>query len=178
MSQVNDPSRDEPVTETVRPVVKAKRGPNLINAVLGLAVLLAVGGVAFAGGRMTAPAAAAFPGGGPAGGGFPGGPGASPGAGGGGFQPGGAGQPGGGLFGAGGVTVEGTVESRSGDTLTVRTSDGQTVEITLPADTTFHAQGSATSDDVQSGTDVLVRVEFQPGQGTNQITADDVTIVP
>jgi hypothetical protein len=145
----------------------------LLNVVLGIAVLLAVGGVAFAGGRMTAPAAAAgFPNGGPAGGGFQGRPGASPGAGGGGIQ------PGGGLFGAGGVTVEGTVESRSGDTLTVRTTDGQTVEITLPADTTYHAQGSATSDDVQSGTDVLVRVEIQPGQGTNQITADDVTIVP
>lgn len=171
MSQVNDPSRDEPVTEPVRPVVKAKRGSSLLNVVLGIAVLLAVGGVAFATGRMSAPAAAAFPNGGPAGG-FQGRPGASPGPGGGGIQ------PGGGLFGAGGVTLEGTVESRSGDTLTVRTTDGQTVEITLPADTTYHAQGTATSDDVQSGTDVLVRVDFQPGQGTNQITADDVTIVP
>lgn len=178
MSQVNDPRSDEPVTEPGRRATKAKRGSGVLNVVLAIAVALAVGGVAFAAGRMTAPAAAAFPNGGPGGGAFQGRPGASPGPGGGGFQPGGGIQPGGGLFGAGVVTVEGTVESRSGDTLTVRTIDGQTVEITLPADTTYHAQGSATSDDVQSGTDVLVRVNFQPGQGTNQITADDVTVVP
>jgi hypothetical protein len=176
MSQVHDPHGADPVggepaTELTRPVGKTKRGSSVLNVALGVAVLLAVAGIAFAAGRMLTPATAAFPNGGPVGG-FQGRPGASPGPGGGGFQ------PGGGLLGGGGVTIEGTVEARSGDTLTIRTADGQTVEITLPADTTYHAQAPATSDEVQSGVDVRVRVDFQPGQGTGQITADDVTIVP
>jgi hypothetical protein len=170
---------DYPGTEPDRPVVKSKRGPSLLNALLGLALVIAVGGVAFAVGRMTAPTTpTGFPNGGPGGGNFPGGPGASF-APGGSFAPGfGGNGPGGGLFGAGGVTLEGTVESVSGDTLTIRTADGQSVEITVPEDTTYHSQASASGDDVTSGSTVLVRVDLQAGQGTNQVTASDVTIVP
>jgi hypothetical protein len=174
-----DPQGDYPGTEPVRPVVKPRRGFSLLNALLGLAMVVAVGGVAFAVGRMTAPTTpTGFPNGGPGGGNFPGGPGASfaPGAS---FGPGfGGNGPGGGLFGAGGLTIEGTVESISGDTLTIRTADGQTVEVTLPAGTTYHSQASASSGDVASGSNVLVRVDVQAGQGTNQVTASDVTIVP
>ena len=174
MSQFVDEPNADPRIERVAPTVTAKRGPSMLNALLGLALVVAVGGVAFAVGRMSAPQTAAFPNGGP--GNFPGGPGASfaPGAS---FIPGGNG-PGGGLFGAGGVTLEGTVESVSGDTLTIRTADGQTVEITLSEDATYHSQASASSGDVTSGSNVLVRVDLQAGQGTNQVTASDVTIVP
>ena len=171
MSQSMDPRVQEPVTGPVRPATQAKRGSTLLNALLGIALVAAVGGVAFATGRLTAPAAATFPNGGPGGGNLPGGPGAS-------FSPGGGNQPGGGLFGAGGVTLEGTVESMSGDSLTIRTTSGQSVEVTLPADTTYHAQGTASSDDVTSGATVLIRVDLQAGQGNNGITANDVTIVP
>jgi hypothetical protein len=178
MSQFMDEPGQDPRIERVTPTVKTKRGLSLLNAMLGLALVVAVGGVAFAVGRMTAPQAAAFPNGGPGGGNFPGGPGAS-------FEPGGSfvpgfggNGPGGGLFGAGGVTLEGTVESVSGDTLTIRTADGQTVDVTLPEDATYHSQATASSGDVSSGSNVLVRVEIQAGQGTNQFTASDVTIVP
>jgi len=168
---MDEPAQD-PRVERVPPTVKAKRGSSLLNALLGLALVVAVGGVAFAVGRMTAPQTAAFPNGGPGGGNFPGGPGAS-------FVPGGGGNvPGGGLFGGGGLTLEGTVESVSGDTLTIRTADGQTVEVTLPAETTYHTQGSASSADVTSGSTVRVQVDPQAGQGSNQLTASDVTIVP
>lgn len=167
-----DPRSEDPATQPVRPVVKAKRSSTLLNAVLGAAVLLAVGGVAFAVGRTTAPAAAAFPNGGPGGGNFPGGPGASPGFGGNG--------PGGGFLGAGGVTIEGTVESKTADTLTIRTTGGQTVEVSLPADTTYHAQAAASGGDVQVGATVNVQVDVQAGQGQGQgqFEASDVTIVP
>ena len=176
MSQFVDEPGADPRIERVRPTVEAKGGPSLLNALLGIALVVAVGGVAFAVGRMTAPQTAAFPNGGPAGGNFFGGPGASfaPGAS---FVPGGNG-PGGGLFGAGGVTLEGTVESVSGDTLTIRTVDGQTVELTVPDGLPYHSQAAASSDDVTSGSTVIVRVDVQAGQGSNQLTASDVTIVP
>ena len=177
MSQFVDEPGADPRIERVTPTAKAKGGSSLLNALLGLALVVAVGGVAFAVGRMTAPQTAAFPNGGPGGGNFPGGPGASfaPGAS---FGAGFGGGPGGGLFGAGGVTLEGTVESVSGDTLTIRTADGQTVEVTVPEGMTYHSQAAASSDDVTSGSSVLVRVDVQAGQGTNQLTASDVTIVP
>jgi hypothetical protein len=172
---VIDPRTEDPVIQPVRPRVKEKRGSTLLNAVLGVAVLLAVGGVAFATGRMTAPAAVAFPNGGPGGGNFPGGPGASPGFGGG-------NGPGGGFFGAGGLTLEGTVQSNTSDTLTILTTGGQTVEVSLPADTTYHAQAAASGGDVQVGATVQVQLDVRvgqgQGQGQGQIEASDVTIVP
>lgn len=178
MSQFVDEPGMDPRIERVIPTAKAKGGLSLLNAMLGLALVVAVSGVAFAVGRLTAPSTSAFPNGGPGGGNFPGGPGASfiPG---GSFAPGiGGNGPGGGLLGAGGLTLEGTVESVSGDTLTIRTADGQTVEVTLPEDASYHSQVSASSSDVTSGSTVLVRVGVQTGQGTNQLTASDVTIVP
>ena len=170
---MDDPGAD-PRIERVTPIVKTKRGLSLLNALLGLALVVAVGGVAFAVGRLSVPQAAAFPNGGPGGGFFPGGPGAS-------FAPGasfGVNGPGGGLFGVGGVTLEGTVESISGDTLTIRTAEGQTVEVRLPTDTTYNTQASASSADVTSGATVRIQVDPQAGQGSNQLTASDVTIVP
>jgi len=164
----------EPVP-TARP--KPKSGtPGWINVLLGLAVAVAIGGVAFAAGRMTAPAAAdangfgrnvpgGFQGGGYFGRGYFGGP--------------GDGQGGRGLFGAGGATVQGTVTSITADKITITTAGGQTVDIALDGTTTYHQESSAASGDVKTGGTVIVRLTLRQG-GTTQTSpsASDVTIVP
>lgn len=164
------------------------RGMGWVNVALAVAIAIAIGGIAFAAGRMTAPAAASaaggngrtfgnggqFPGGFPGGGYFQGG-----------FQGGddGNGGAGGGLrgiFGAGGVSLEGTVESVSGDTLTLKLASGQTIQVSLGGTTTYHSQTAASSGDVQAGGTVIVRVQLGRGQGGGTTTpaATDVTIVP
>jgi hypothetical protein len=149
------------------PVVRAqprKAGGMWLNVVLGLAALVAVGGIAFAIGRNTAPAAAGggnFPGGN-----FPGGnfaPNASGGLGG--NFPGGSLAPdaSGGLGGAftrgGGFNLSGTVESITGDTLTLKTANGQTLEFGLGADTTYASKTPATAADVKPGSKVEVQLQ-------------------
>jgi hypothetical protein len=170
-----------PVAPAAPVVVAPSRGSGRwLNVLLGAAAILAVGGVAFAIGRSTAPAAAAglgtFPGG-PNGvilspnGSFD--PGAAPG--------GGAGGPG--LFGSGGLTIEGTIASIDGDTVTITLESGETMEVTLDDDTTYHAATEASEDDVAIGDDVAVRLNggrIGPGGGDGaaapQVTADDVTV--
>jgi hypothetical protein len=151
----------------------------LLNFALAGALVLAIGGIAFAAGRMTAPAAS--------GNGFPRGQtftgnGAGPGATG---APGGRGGFGGfGGAGGAGPTVEGTVESISGTTLTLKTADGQTIQIALSDTTTYHAQTDASSDAVAAGGKVLVRIGFRGAPGTGNaagagnLSASDVTVVP
>lgn len=169
----------------------ARRGRSgmWINVALGAAVLVAVAGVAFAVGRVSAPATAAGAGlggnGGNGGNGqgrggfngyFPGG-----------FQGGGqGGGQGRNFLGGGGVTVEGTVEAVSPTTLTLKTAAGQTVQIALDGSTTYHEQAAATSSDVATGGKVLVRLNvgrFGPGGPSASgsptgPTASDVTVVP
>jgi hypothetical protein len=172
----------DPVAPPAPPVHPAprRRGRSaaVLNVALGLALVLATGGVAFAAGRMTAPAT------GPANGRLPGG--------GQGFNgPGSSGAPGGfqgggpGGAGADGATIEGTVESITATTLTIKTASGQTIQIALSDTTTYHAQSNATSDDVASGGKVLVRVSGRvvgpaasAGTGATLPTANDVTVVP
>ena len=91
-------------------IVAPKRGTSALNLLLGLGLVVAIGGVAFASGRLTAPAAAAAGNGTGTGFGRGGnGTGFTPGASG---APGGAGFGGGGVFGAGGaVTIQGTVQA-------------------------------------------------------------------
>jgi hypothetical protein len=170
-------------TAPVRQVGGMPRAATVVNIVLGIAFLVAVGGVAFAAGRMTAPVTAAAAGLGRDGTGTPGGNGALP--------DGGAGRPAG-LAGQDGqrrgaflgpetgVTLEGTVESSSPDTLTIRTASGQTIEVALDGSTTYHAQASASSSDVKTGGTVIVRLGLrQPDDGTTTgPTASDVTVVP
>jgi hypothetical protein len=77
-------------------------------------------------------------------------------------------------------SIRGTVTSVSGDALTVRLADGQTVRVTLGGSTTYHSQASASQDDVATGTGVIVSVAGlgPPGTGTSsELTATDVTIV-
>ena len=109
------------------PVVPAKpprSGQTLwINVALGLALAVALGGVAFAAGRMTAPATAAANGNGNGrffgnGGYFPGGGNGNGGT----FPGGGLGNRG---FGGGGLSVEGTVTAMTADSITITTATGQ-----------------------------------------------------
>jgi hypothetical protein len=167
--------------------VRSGRGPSRaatwVNIALGVALVAAVGGVAFAAGRMTAPATAAAGGLGRTGTGFrPGNGYFGDGGGAGGFN--GNGGPGGrgGFFGAdGGVTIQGTVESSSPDALTIKTASGQTIQVAVNGTTTYHAETSASSSDVKTGGTVIVRVGLrQPGEAgtTTGPTASDVTVVP
>ena len=168
------------------PAVAGTRPRSLswVNAALALALAVAIGGIGFAAGRLTAPAAlaaangtgrfgnGAFPGGNFPGGNVPGG----------GYFQGGDDNGGGfrGAFGGGGASIEGTVESVSGDTLTLKLANGSTIQVSLSGTTTYHAQASATSGDVKPGGTVIVRVELNRGAGGGTISpsATDVTIVP
>lgn len=151
-----------------------RNNARLLNFALAGAVVLAIAGVAFAAGRLTAPPALASANGFPRGQVFNGTGGAGPGA---------SGAPGiRGGFGAG-PTIEGTVESVTDTTLTLKTADGQTIQIALDGTTTYHAQTDASSDDVATGAKVLVRAGLRgagPGNGASSgnLSATDVTVVP
>jgi hypothetical protein len=136
----------------------AQRGGGSSRAttiLLGVAAVIAIGGVAFAVGRMTAPAAAAstsrfgtggFRTGLTAEGSF------APGAGRGAF---------GALGGAGAdIGVSGTVQSISGNAMTVTTAAGETVTVDLSPSTTYHTATSASQSSVTSGSHVIVQVQF------------------
>lgn len=172
-----------PSGETSAPVMEPVPGPrprrtvSWVNVALALAVLVAIGGVAFAAGRLTAPATAftgpdgfvgrnGFQGNGNA-------PSFAPGQGG--FGPGGFN----GGFAAGGLSIEGTVDSVDADSMTIRLASGETIEVALDGDTTYHAQANATASDIESGGSVIVRLQLQRGPGTGaEATARDVTVVP
>ena len=189
----------------------ARRGSSgssrILNIALGAAVLVAVAGVSFAVGRGTAPASgtagsgtAIVPG---QGGVFvPGGNGGNlPGASfdlngnGGNGLPGAGGQ--GGIRGdrggfGGGLTITGTVDTVSADSITITLESGQTVTVGLDGSTTYHQQADAAASDVTAGTTVQLQLAggFRPGQNGNGNgnrntgpstplgTAGSVTIVP
>jgi hypothetical protein len=169
-------------TEPRAPLVKPKSSSRTLNAVLVIAAVVAIGGVSFAIGRTTAPAAASVRG--IPDGGFQGAfPGAS-------LAPGESaapGFPGGGQGGfGGGLTISGTVSSVDGDALVVTTDSGQTVEFTLDGETTYQAKTETTSTAVAPGVTVEVRLDFGAG-GQPTASADDasplgvaasVTVVP
>jgi hypothetical protein len=155
------------------PPTRPRGGQGLwINVALGLAVAVALGGVAFAAGRMTAPtAAAAFNGAGNGrfgnGGYFPGG-GAN------------AGGQGGRGFGGGG-SVQGTITAVTADSITITTATGQSVTIATSGTTTYHQESSASAADVKTGGTVIVRLGTPtPGASAAPTgpTANDITIVP
>src|SRR5450759_1808287 len=171
-------------------IAPAKKGDRTFRVLLAVGLLVAVGGVTFAVGRVTAPAAAASTRGGLGNGGF-----ANGGAGAGGAGAAGFGRGAG--FG-GGVLVTGTVDSVSGTTMTLKEANGTTVTVNLAGTTTYHAQATATAADVAAGKKVLVQVEIAGGFGgqglpgaspavgaspatggttTRTVTATDVTLV-
>ena len=166
-------------------IAPAKKGDRAFRVLLAVGLLVAVGGVTFAVGRVTAPAAAASTRGDFGNGGFPnGGTGAN-----------GAGTGGAGLGRGGGVLVTGTVDSVSGTTMTLKEANGSTVTVNLAGTTTYHAQATATAADVTAGKQVQVQVAVAGGFGapgaspvagaspaaggttTRTVTATDVTLV-
>ena len=129
---------------------KSGSGGRLLNIVLVVAAAVAIGGVAFAVGRNTAPVSASTGtgrGNGTFGGAFPGRS----------FTPGASGAPGfgrggfGGALGGAGLTIQGTVESVDGDTMTIKTANGATIAVTTGSSTTYHTQTAASASDVQTG---------------------------
>lgn len=176
-----------PITPVAPVVVTTRPKRSWVDWLLGAALVLAIGGVAFAVGRSTAPVAAAvtFPGGALPNGGFVVGPDASldpnasfaPGAG------GPAGRPG--FLGAGGLAIDGTVTAIDDTSLTLTLTSGETMTFDLDDTTTYHEAASANADAVAVGDDVSVRVSGgglpggnggAGGAGTPSLTASDVTI--
>jgi hypothetical protein len=164
-----------PAVPIATPAVAPPRrpsSPRILNLALVGALVLAVAGIGFAAGRLTAAPATALTG---TSGPFVNGVGPRNGA---------NGQPGGGLqvgpIGlTGGPSIEGTVESITDTTLTIKTADGQTMQIALDDSTTYHAQTDASADDVATGGKVLVRLNMQRGDGAaSGMSAGDVTVVP
>jgi len=158
----------------VDPVVTTKKR-NPLDMVLVGAAVMALAGVAFATGRLTAPAAAAAnsAANGAAGNGAAGNvarrargsfdPNASFAPGQGGFGGAGAGGAGGlGAGGAGGlgagVNITGSVISVSATEIKVQLANGTTVNIPIDSSTAYHSQASATSSDVKTGTKVEIQV--------------------
>lgn len=150
-----------------------RRSAMVVNLVLGLAVAVAVGGVAFAVGRATAPTSGR---GALAGGQFPTGqqPTGSQGT-------GGFGGPGGGA----GLSIEGSVVSVDADSLTIQTASGATIDVALDDSTAYHQQSDTTASSVTTGSDVIVGLTGggRPGQAPGSSaaptgTASDITVVP
>jgi hypothetical protein len=157
-----------------------------VNLVLGLAAIVAIGGVTFAAGRMTAPATAAVTNGNGNGrfgnGQFPGG----------GVAPGGGRLTGGAGF-LNGSVLEGTVVSSTSTSLTIEIkagNDGQSIQVEIPLSSTtaVHTQADAATGDIAAGQEVLVQLGTIAGGSTAapiasgaprsiQAPASDVTIV-
>jgi len=151
-----------PVTPVVPPApARRSRNAALLNGLLALALVVAVGGVAFAAGRATAPAPAASTG--RFNGGFVGGGNGPQGS----FAPGGSFTPGqggfrgglGGAFGGGGgLTLTGTVTKVDASGVTLKTANGDDVTVSTDGSTTYHAATTGTANDVTVGATVDVRV--------------------
>ena len=131
-----------------------RKTPRVALISLALAGAIIVGGGGFALGRVTAP--------GPTFAGFRGGNGGDGGNGGGGNGfPGFGGGAGGGFRGGG---LQGTVQSISGDTMTLKTANGSTITVTLSSTTTYGKQVSAAQGDIATGSTVRIGVSFRRGR--------------
>ena len=173
------PLAPAPITTaaTPGPGRKASSGGRWLNLVLVVAAAVAIGGVAFAIGRSTAPVSASTGNGRVFQDAFPGGS----------FVPGASGAPGlvRGGFG-GGPTIEGTVESVHGDTLTIKTANGQTITVSTGATTTYHTRTDASASDVTAGKTVQVQLDGgltgRPNASATTAepvgTAGSVTVIP
>ena len=196
MSEPFEPTTPQPVAmpepvpvpaPVVKPVKRQGRSGSVLLAVAGL---VAVAGIAFAAGRLTAPAAAAGSTGTNGGGRFGGFPGGS-------FAPGGfrGGGTGAGNFagGLGGIQLKGQVTAVSQTSITIKLENGTDVTVPLDTSTTYHQATAGSASDVTVGSTVTVQpgtAGFGPGAspgpqasgapGFGQITfgpATDVTVV-
>lgn len=146
-----------------QPLVQPKRSRPTVVVAFVVALMVAVGGLAFAAGRVTASAGTAsarnfsgFNRGGANGAG-------AAGAGGAAFASGGGFRSGQGFGANTGITVQGTVAKLSGDTLTLTTSDGQTLKVTVSGNTAYYRRDAATASDVAEGDSVQVQVRRGAG---------------
>ena len=151
------PARAPAPASAPPPPATRRRSSRLIDLALIGAAVLALGGVAFAAGRATAPVAAAQTGFGPIGGNFvrPNGS----------FDPGSGQGPRIGFGGGGGLSIDGTVTAIDADSITIKTADGQERIIELDASTAYHQATDAAASDVAVGDDVSVKVSGGGGQG-------------
>jgi len=153
------------MSPTAELLQKTRRSGPSRTAVIAMALAgaLAFGGVGFGLGRVTAPTSAAL--GFPGGNGFPGG--------------GQGGALGGGFPAGGGLGLQGTVQSISGDTLTLETANGSTLTVNLSGSTTYGKQVSGQKSDIAVGTTVRIGTDFTAGQnpGSGTVNADSVTLV-
>jgi hypothetical protein len=143
--------------------VKPRR--NRLDLLLALAAVVAIGGVAFAAGRMTAPASSQL--GGLARGTF-GANGQDT------NRTGGTGAFAGGNRLGGAAAIKGQVVEITADHLTLKLASGQTVQIALAATTVFHQEAAAASGDVATGRTVLVQLAARtptPGQSPGAVFA-------
>ena len=199
------PTFQPPQPQPVSPVPAQRSGPRkrgIVDVILVVAAVFAVGGVGFALGRATAPAATIAQTG--ARGNGPFGNGGQFGNGGNGGQfPNGGEFPNGGQFGGGqggnggaggfgrglGITLSGQVTDISADHLTLKLASGQSIQIGLNSTTTYNTQTPATAGDVTTGSTVQVtRGAGGGGTGTGGGTgnggtpqlgaASSVTVVP
>ena len=176
-AQAGTPAEETPAAATpaaspaasppVVPARAARRDP--LPIVLALAVLVAVGGVSFAGGRLTAPAAAVtgLPGIGQRGGQGNGQQGNGQGNAFGNGQGNGFGNLGRAL--GAGVAIKGTIAAVAADHITLRLDSGQTLDIPVDTGTTYHRQTSATSADVTTGAPVLVQMGSNAAGGAGPV---------
>jgi hypothetical protein len=132
----------------------------MLNILVAIAALVAVGGVAFAGGRLTAPAAAAA---GAGNGGRFFGPNASFAPGQGGRQPGFGGFGGG--FGSANLSIKGTVTGVTPTSITLELANGGTITLGVDGSTTYHQQESASASKVSKGQQVIVQLAGRGGGG-------------
>ncbi|MGO9179243.1 MAG: hypothetical protein ACLQBX_11345 [Candidatus Limnocylindrales bacterium] len=181
---LDNPSTPTPFQVPTAPRTSGSSGAGRLPTTL--AAIIAIAGLGFAAGRLTAPVTTGSGAGG-----------AGPGAGAsgvtgfdptGGFAPsgpGGAGQ--GAVAGGGAAALSGSVESVSGSSLTLKTPSGASVTVELNSSTTYHRQTAATASDVSAGKEVLIQLSTgatsssaaQPAASGTQPTvrAGDVTIV-
>jgi hypothetical protein len=153
-------------------VAPRARSGGILNLLLIGAAIVAIGGVAFAVGRSTAPAVAFQPAGAFDGGNVTGPRGS--------FAPG-AGGPG--AFSLGGaITLDGTVKSIDADSLTLTLADGQEMTFKLDDATTYREATDATATDIAVGDQVSVkaagdgRIQAGGDGGAPDLTAGDVTV--
>ena len=175
----------QPAPQPVKPPAKQDR---TTMALLLIAAFVAVGGIGFAIGHLTAPGgtAAANPTGriGLNRGALPSlAPGQT-------FSPGQFGPGADGRGALGGVTggVTGTVQSITATSITIQEANGTSVTIDLSGNTTYHSTAPASSSDVKIGTSVTVQIDTSAlasqtpnpsasgGLGGRTLTAKDVLI--
>jgi hypothetical protein len=144
------PDRPVAAVPVETPRVRGTGGGMLLNVILGIALVVAVGGVAFAVGRATAPATTATgrTGFGANGGGFAG--------------PNASGAPNG-AFGGGAISIQGTVSAISAGSITLQLTSGQSVTIPINAQTIYDQRTPSTASAVTSGSSVIV--QLQGGRG-------------